>query len=303
MTIFVAPGLLRYASELSLRGRVRRSTPILGAAEAAYVGLPPTRIADGPLIVAALGAEPPERSLQFHLSLLGLQDGLVVPPPPSTAEAAVVKPLLSKLDTKRLTGLWGEGLDHALVLDGFWDLGTTPLPEALGRFQEVLPEGEMESTLRRYIDDSVNMLSELELNVRRIDEGVAPLNVLWPWGQGSPRRLPHLGLRRGSVLTVESPSLRMRGMARLVGYRSGAPGQIVVLEGFEDLDEEKAAWTAREIARRLPAEPAPFLLASDGLIFERGGDVPFREEILEDRSVASVDLWEAIDSALTPQNL
>ncbi|RYG20060.1 hypothetical protein EON82_20685, partial [bacterium] len=107
---FVPQGRLPNLGRLAERGRVRRLTPVHGIREAAWLGLPPTEIADGPLIVAALGAEPPERSIQFHLSLLGLVDGQVVSSPaPTAAEMRVIAPLLPKLNTSKLTGLLGEG--------------------------------------------------------------------------------------------------------------------------------------------------------------------------------------------------
>ena len=299
-------------------GQVRRVAPVRGSPEAAFVGLPPTRLADGPLIVAALGAEPPERSLQFQLSWLGLDDGLLVPAePPSAEESAALKAVLPKLDTKRLTGLFGEAVDHALVLDGYHDLGTTPLADALGRpLGEVLPEGEREEALRRYVDDSVNLLSELESNRRRVDEGRLPLSLLFPWGHGAPRRLPNLALHRGAPLTVEAASLRMRGVARLVDYRpvrlldglevdwnglaARKPG-IAAVEAFAGLGEEEAVWLLRRMA---PVFDVPGLaVVAGGLILQSGdaGGVPFRGDVSEDGSAPQVDLWEAVDSILTTE--
>ncbi len=298
-------------------GRVRRLSPLRGASEAAYLGLPPTRLDDGPLVVAAFGVEPPERSLQFHLSWLGIEDGNVVaaegPTPP---ESAALKRLLPKLDTKRLTGLFGERTDHALVLEGFYDLGTTPLADVLGKpLAAVVPEGEMETALRQYVDDSVNMLSELESNVRRLDEGRAPLNLLLPWGHGAPRRLPNLALHRGEALTVETASLRMRGAARLVGYRptslrdgletdwvgfAARRPDMALVEAFGGLSEDEAVWLLRAMRPVLEAEG--LTVVAGGLILEAGakGDVPFRADVAEDRTVTQVDLGEAIDSILTP---
>ena len=312
MTVLVLPGLLPYAEETGLSGRVRRLSPVRGTPEAAWVGLPPLAIADGPLVVAALKAEPPERTMQFHLSLLGLDGVLGMPPPPSADEEAALRPLLKRLDTKRLTALVGEGLDHALVLDGWWDLGTTAAQEAAGKpMAESLPEGDLEPLLRRYIDDSVNLLSETAFNARRRDEGTVPLNVLWPWGHGAPRRLPNLALLRGEALTVASDSLRMRGMARLVGYRPVRAGLEAVVRGvtalssFEGLDEEKGVWLAERVGRSIKGRTlvvAPS--AEGGLVLELGveGSVPFRADVAEDRSAAAVDLWEAVDRFLTPDD-
>ena len=318
MTVLVLPGLLPYAEATALTGGVRRLAPVRGTPEAAWLGLPPLAVADGPLIVAALGAEPPERTMQFHLSVLGLDGVLATPPPPSREEESVLRPLLRRLDTKRLTAVPGEGLDHGLVLDGWWDLGTKSPEEALGRpMAESLPEGDLEPLLRRYLDDSVNLLSELAINERRRDEGIVPLNVLWPWGHGAPRRLTNLALLRGEALTVASDSLRMRGMARLAGYRPArlkggletdwtrlATHGVAALGAFVGLGEEEAVWLAERMGRgfegrALIVAPSP----EGGLVLETGleGNAPFRADVAEDGSVTAVDLWEAVNGFLTSQ--
>jgi 2,3-bisphosphoglycerate-independent phosphoglycerate mutase len=84
-----------------------------------------------------------------------------------------------------------------------------------------LPIGEGENMLRRFVDDSINLLGSLELNRVRREEGLAPLNCLWPWGQGFRPDLPNLPLRRGDVVHVESGSFRLQGLCRLVGYAHG----------------------------------------------------------------------------------
>ena len=85
--------------------------------------------------------------------------------------------------------------------------------------KDVLPEGDNEPALRRFIDDSINLLSELEFNAERLDKGLLPVNLLWPWGQGIRTDVPNLALMRGAPATVLSDSLRLEGVARLAGYR------------------------------------------------------------------------------------
>lgn len=199
-----------------------------GLAEAAYLGLEPSRVspAQGPLTVAALGADPPERSVQFHLSLMSLgPDGRLSARPhrPTEEEERRLTALLEKLGSRTLTVVPGIGLDHGLVWEkGSLDLACTSETEAHGRvWSEVLPEGDGERLLRRLIDDSVNLLDEDELNQRRRDEDRLPLNILWPWGPGFRPELPNLTWERGEPLWVEAGSLRVRGLARLAGARIG----------------------------------------------------------------------------------
>ena len=186
-----------------------------------------TRIVElqqGPLTVSALGFDPPERSTHFHLSLMSLIDGVASIPSvkPLPADLDILMTAAKRLDTKLLTVLRGEQLDHALVWEALGDIGTTSAIQVHGKaIKGHRPEGDGETTLRRFVDDSINLLSELELHERRIDEGLPPFNLLWPWGQGVRTTVPNLALRRGEPAVVESSSMRLAGLTRLAGYKHG----------------------------------------------------------------------------------
>jgi 2,3-bisphosphoglycerate-independent phosphoglycerate mutase len=211
---------------LAAQAEVFRLAPIeqVGVPEAAWLGIDPetVKLAPGPIVVAALGVDPPERSVHFELSLLSVdEDGLVnrPPTPPNDQEMRALAAAGARLATKRLIPVFGHRLTHGLVWEeGSLDLGTSSPVEGSPVYAH-LPEGDGEPLLRQLIDDSVNLFSELELNRRRVDEGKAPFNLLWPWGQGFRHPLPNLALRRGSSVEVRSGSLRLRGLSRLVGYR------------------------------------------------------------------------------------
>lgn len=205
-------------------GAIRRLAPLPReeTPEALFLGARTGEIElrPGPLIVSALNADPPDRSIHFHLSLLGFADGMAldVPTLPTPEELRTVIEAARRLDTRLLTLVAGEEKDHGLVLEGRGDLGTTPVSEVVGtKVRPHLPEGDHENSLRRYIDDSINLLSELELNERRLDEGRPPINLLWPWGHGVRTKVPNLALRREEPATVESSSFRLAGLARLTG--------------------------------------------------------------------------------------
>lgn len=200
--------------------------PRVETPEALLLGIAPdqVRMAQGPLTVSALGADPPERSTHFHLSVLSLTDSVISQHPLALPPEQVdlVLSLAKRLNTPRLTVVAGESVDHGLVWEGMGDIGTTTATEADGQpYRACLPEGDYERPLRQFIDDSVNILAELEMNERRVDEGLLPINLLWPWGQGMRTKAPNLALRRGEPAMVLSDSLRLAGLTRLVGYRHG----------------------------------------------------------------------------------
>lgn len=188
------------------------------------LGLAPSTLAmaQGPLTVASLGYDPPDRSVHFHVTPLSLDEENRLQSPGSlpTDVANEVLSLAKQLDTRALTLLAGYDADHGLVWEnGSIELGLKPSFEALGQpMSSVLPEGDGEVLLRRFIDDSVNLLFERDFNRRRIDEGKPPINVLWPWGAGYRTPVPNLALRRGWVAQFFSTSIRLAGLVRLVGY-------------------------------------------------------------------------------------
>lgn len=297
-TVVIVPGLLATEgsesvlrqrlpalSRLAERGTVSKiaKLPKVETPEALLLGFPPqeAQMAQGPLTVAALGADPPERSTHFHLSLLSLTDGIATAPAylPGSAESEEIWQHAKRLNTSRLTLLRGRELDHGLVWEGLGDIGTTSAREVEGKpVREHLPQGDADRILRRLIDDSVNILSELELNRRRVDEGVPPLNLLWPWGAGIRLPIPNLTLRRREPAVVESNSLRLSGLTRLAGYRHIQHGSIFSMSGEKDWqfpnrnvaivhfdeaerlraegDLEKIAWFVAELDRQVLGNPS-----------------------------------------------
>lgn len=192
--------------------------------ETELLGLAPgsVQLDEGPLTVASMGADPPARSVHFRVTPLGLVDGCPrrPRPEPTAEELARIASLAKKLDTPSLRFL-AEGDLMALVWErGSLDLATTPPHELADRpLKAVLPEGDGEPTLRRFIDDGINLLHEEEFNLRRIDEGHDPVDVLWPWGQGFRAELPNLPLARGKTASFASNSVRLEGISRLARYR------------------------------------------------------------------------------------
>jgi 2,3-bisphosphoglycerate-independent phosphoglycerate mutase len=243
------PGL----AKLSELGRISRLAPDppVETPEALALGLSPdvVRLRQGPLTVSALGADPPDRSTHFHLSLLEFLDGQVLGSSilPSPEDLRATLELAKKLNTRALTLVEGEGRDHGLVWEGLGDLRTTPPSQAVGHaIRSALPEGDAEVILRRYIDDSINLLTELELNQIRAEEGLPLLNLLWPWGEGVRQRVPNLALKRGQPSTVFSASIRMQGLTRLAGYRHADRSKL----------RSGINWNLEFLAERLRTEPS-----------------------------------------------
>lgn len=289
------------------------------------IGLPADfRPPAGPLHVAAFGADPPSRSVQFALSLGTMTDAQVgiLPRPLPPAQVAECIENLKRLDTRMLKLVEGWGAHHGLVwLDGSPEVGCHELGLVPVSYRTHLPVGDGEPMLRRYIDDSVNMLSELEFNRVRVEEGLPPVNVAWPWAPGFRPEVENLSLRYGPV-HVESGSLALAGLSRLAGLKHGdwttfergtatavgrlAPGPIPVLgvvDAFLTFDPQQHAGEREFLLRRLDEEvlapwvalepPGDVLIcasaAEGGLALRwngaapRSNRVPFDERALEER--------------------
>jgi hypothetical protein len=219
-------GKLEALERMTELGNLFKLSPLpkVETPEAMYLGMRPdeAQLRQGPLTVSALGADPPDRSTHFHLSLMSFNDGTATQPRVeiSPEEGREILAIGKKLNTKLLTIVDGEGLDHGLVWESIGDHRTSRAKELDGQtIKPHLPEGDAEVALRRFIDDSINLLSELEVNQRRMGEELPPLNLLWPWGEGVRTLVPNLALRRGDPAMVISSSMRLQGLVRLAGYR------------------------------------------------------------------------------------
>lgn len=336
------PALERMSEE----GTVRKilPPPSVETPEAFWLGLGPNegQMRQGPLTVSALGADPPERSLHFHLSLMSFEDGLakLVEGRIPEGDVSQAMTLAKRLNTPKLTLVAGKQADHALVWEERGDLGTTHARGVNGNpLKGCLPEGDGEALLRRYIDDSINLLSEQEFNLRRLEAGLPVLNLLWPWGHGERRPVPNLILRRGERATVFSSSLRLEGLTRLTGYRNGEPlvgtalnaqletlaQRILDAEGptiavFDplsalraDAKQDEMHWLASEIDRRLlrpiveasEGNPTRILVLAGALSLEwdsqyrESASIPFDERAFDERRLGHQQLWEAVQRGLS----
>lgn len=294
--ILLLPGALEDAGELPLsetlgpefvsaasQAQICRVESSSGKSrELPWVGLPPdsAEASQGVLAVSAFGADPPIRSVQFQLNVLSFDGSCPRLPTfePTPEEVREIVKVGRRLETNSMRFVEGRGLIHAWVWeDGSLDCQSVNPEEVDEGWLRQRPEGDGESSLRRLIDDSVNLLGEGSMNRMREEEGLPPLNMLWPWGQGMRPELPNLALLRGAAARYESPDMRLSGLCRLVGYRHGDPWSlgsgtnfsfervadslrktglgVGVLSPFQAFRfegrEEELAWFGREFAKRL----------------------------------------------------
>lgn len=333
------PSLLRESGLSGLSGRVSLVEWRPGWLEAACLGWATKEAPAGPMLVAALRHDPPPRSVHFWLTLGGLIDGetLADPGRVTDGEATEAMAAVARLQTPRLVPVVGRGADHGLVwLDGSLDHATTAWSPG-AKYREVWPEGDGESMLRRFIEDSVELLGRSEANARRRDEGRQEINLAWPWGGGFRPDVPNLALRHGALVRVESRSWALQGLARLGGLPHGDPlafgkrvatdwsrlvaadGPVVVFagsvgeawsEGGPDRGAHEAANAWRELIEPWAHDPSTRLLVvatgpDVGLACwqepaTEPGPLPFDERALDDRRLGRERLADLVARAVAP---
>lgn len=183
----------------------------------------------GPLTVAITKARAPERSVHFQISALSFNDktGIVSAPGAflSAEDQRYLEAQLLRLNSDGWTSIPFENFTHAAVWEpGSLELGTTSAEVLIGQLLNLnLPCGDGELMLRRFIDDSVNLLSDSEMNKRRIDGELPLINLFWPHGQGIPQNFPMLAIRYGISLTTFSQNIALRGIVPQVGWAHADP--------------------------------------------------------------------------------
>jgi 2,3-bisphosphoglycerate-independent phosphoglycerate mutase len=212
--------------------------PTTEAANMALMGLDPRRYptAGGPLEAAALGVPLEPRDLAFRCSLIATDAERILDHSAGNIPDAQARPLVELAATKLSTGKLrihpGSGHRHVLVwAGGPLDLYCKPPHAHVGEpYRALMPQGDGDQVLRTLIDDSLNLLHDHPINRERIEEGLMPANMLWPWGQSRAPELPRFALLWGLPGALVAASDIVRGLGALQGMTvpnvAGATGYI-----------------------------------------------------------------------------
>lgn len=319
------PGFLRGHGEVFLaageQGRTRPLTASLGLNPRAH----PVEV--GPLLVACHRAGPPPRSVHLALTPLSLsaEGKLERAPALEPQEWDEIRAAAQWLATKDMTVL---AEPDALVWErGSLDMGMIPAPDAIGMdYLAARPEGDGERLFRRLIDDSANLLSELDCNRRRMDEGKPTVDLWWPWGPGFEPRWPDLPLRHGAPIRLFSSNDLMTGaaiLAKITSQKSHAPeanaGEITIVDDrrLRDPDPERALfalekevwpWVEKQVdfhrkqgLTLVIADPSPraerALVARFQWPDRPSNGVPFETRTRIDAGAPLVNLWEFVSES------
>jgi 2,3-bisphosphoglycerate-independent phosphoglycerate mutase len=207
----------------------------------------------GPIEAAAMGISLDTRDVAFRCSLVATDGERLLDYSAGHITTEDARPLVllaaEKLGTRSLHLYPGVSYRHILIWnDGPVDLLTHAPHENMGRaLSEILPSGDGESLLRRFIWDSLELLDNHPFNRRRRDEGLPPANMLWPWGQGRAVSLPSFFSLHGVTGAAIAGVDVVRGLGRIVGLEVPiVPGAT----GYLDTDYGAKARAALEAFTR-----------------------------------------------------
>jgi 2,3-bisphosphoglycerate-independent phosphoglycerate mutase len=178
----------------------------------------------GALEALGIGAPFHFRDVAFRVNLGSVgEDGSIADTSGAgiaTEDALTLMQLVDeKLSTRRLGFYPGRHFAHVMVwTDGPSEVRCVPAPLARGQQLEgALPVGEGDGLLRELIWDSVELLDRHRINHRRREEGLPPVNLLWPWAPGRRPEFRHYALRTGLKAHVLAQRLEVLGAAKAAG--------------------------------------------------------------------------------------
>jgi 2,3-bisphosphoglycerate-independent phosphoglycerate mutase len=166
----------------------------------------------GPLEAVSMGVSLGLEDVAFRCNLVTEDDGHLVDYSAghiSTEEARQIISTLQGLLEDEYTSFYpGMGYRHLMVLRGLRHLEDRCMPphDVVGRrIDEVSPQGPGADRLRGLMRVSRKLLSDHAVNAWRVERGLRPANMIWPWGQGVSPSLPTIRDRyglEGSIITA-----------------------------------------------------------------------------------------------------
>jgi 2,3-bisphosphoglycerate-independent phosphoglycerate mutase len=224
-------------------------------ANLSIMGYDPHRFYTGraPLEAASLGIELGSHDIAFRCNLVWVDEGKMkdfAAGHISNEEAAeLISFLQEKLGSNEVAFHQGLSYRHLMVTH---DIGggadCTPPHDITG--QEIagfLPKGAGSKPLREMMSESSRLLSGHPVNEKRIQEGKAPANMIWLWGQGTAPDMPTLAQRFGISGAVISAVDLVKGLGKYAGLEIiDVPGAT----GYLDTDYgAKAKYALEALAR------------------------------------------------------
>ncbi len=246
-------------SETGLVGAVQVTPtdmyPGSDAANMALLGYDPKKYytGRGPVEAAAMGIPMEPKDVAFRCSLITTDGETLLDYSAGHIATEDAKPIIEyaneKLGTRAMRLFPGVSYRHILRWsDGPVEVQTHPPHESMGKkLAEIYPVGDGDTKIKKFIEDSINLLDNHPYNRRMRDEGKPVANTLWLWSPGRAPILPSFFQKRGMTGAVISAVDVVRGLGVLAGLEIvNVPGAT----GYFDTNYEGKALYAVDALER-----------------------------------------------------
>ena len=194
-------------------------------ANMSLLGYDPTRYytGRGPIEAAAMDIPLDAKDVAFRCSLISTDGQTMLDYSAGHITTEEARPII-ELANQKLCARYQRlftGVSYRHIMrwtDGPTELLTHPPHESINKkLAEIYPQGDMDSKIRAFSEDSLNLLNDLPFNKQRREEGKSPANMLWPWSPGRTPELPAFDKKRGMTGAVISAVDVVRGLGKLTG--------------------------------------------------------------------------------------
>lgn len=205
----------------------------------------------GPLEAAARGITVVDNEVVFRCNLITVEENRIVDYSGDHVTTGEAEVLISELN-RRFSGVgrFYTGVSYRNIFvsqlgDG---LMATPPHDIVGEEYGkhlLKPDNEDSRLLNRMMVESIRVLSENQVNIRRRKAGKRPVNMAWIWGQGRMPVLEPFVLKHGLRGTVIAAVDLIKGIGRLAQMRvPEVPGAT----GYYDTSyENKAVYAVKAL--------------------------------------------------------
>ncbi len=200
-----------------------------------------------PLEAASLGIHLAKSDVAFRCNLVWVEEGLMrdfsAGHISDTEAGELIDFLQDNLGGSGTEFHAGLSYRHIMVSGGQGrEARCTPPHDITGRpIEGFLPTGSGSAWLRGLMDVSARILPDHPVNIQRQQEGKAPANMIWLWGQGTAPKIPTMGGRYGISGSVISAVDLVKGLGIYAGLEViDVPGAT----GFLDTDYAAKAASA-----------------------------------------------------------
>lgn len=186
-----------------------------------------------PLEAAAQGIPLPDGAVAFRCNTVAVENGILTDYSAGHIESEDSKQLIQaaneRLGKHGLKFHNGVSYRHlAVVASDEWRVTSeelaktpcTPPHDISGQpIAQYLPSGKVGDRLRKIMEESVMLLRDHPVNVRRRKAGKTPATMLWFWGQGTAAKFPPFAKAHGKRGACISAVDIVRGLGKLVDLK------------------------------------------------------------------------------------